>query len=284
MTGLHNLMGIEEASRSAKAIDERVIISFCDKNVAIARLSWYVMIYHDMSWFVRLCHDLSWFELIPSLWCHWWREVVCKVMICHDLTGWPLREGTGHFQKKGRTLGSPVFNPGVGDLKKACSANRTSNKRVLQSPPWTENWNFLVMPLLRTLFKLVLSPRARAMEPAIFYWSFWSMILLARNCARWMISGMTRSWFVMSGAWRPVSEASCACWMMVASAKSWFVTIRPDGHWERPRAISRKKVNFWDSSLQSMGVRWNGEIWSNHVARVCLRDAGFGRLLRNSKP
>ena len=64
---------IDEPRKSSKAINERVIINFCDKNAVIARfretklcllfyfydkMSWYVVIYHDMSWFAMLCHDM----------------------------------------------------------------------------------------------------------------------------------------------------------------------------------------------------------------------------------
>ena len=56
---------IEEASWSLKANDERVIINVRDKNAVIARdkndvflffdkISYYVMINHDMSWFVMV--------------------------------------------------------------------------------------------------------------------------------------------------------------------------------------------------------------------------------------
>ena len=62
---------IEEASRSSKAIDERIVINFrtkntvfalfCDNNSAfdfVHKVSWYVMIYYDMSWFIMPCHDM----------------------------------------------------------------------------------------------------------------------------------------------------------------------------------------------------------------------------------
>ena len=65
----------------------------------------------------------------------------------------------------------PVFNPG--DLKKARSA----------FAPWIENWNLLVVPLLRTLFKLVSSPCVNAKGPLIIHWVLWPMILLAASSA-----------------------------------------------------------------------------------------------------
>ena len=59
---------IEEASRSSKAIDERIIINFCDKNAVTARfrnkhdvfifyekMSLCIMICRAVSWYVKIC-------------------------------------------------------------------------------------------------------------------------------------------------------------------------------------------------------------------------------------
>ena len=56
---------IEEASRSSKVIDERVIISLRDKNTVIVRFRNKMMFFYflltkclDKSCFVILCHDM----------------------------------------------------------------------------------------------------------------------------------------------------------------------------------------------------------------------------------
>ena len=51
---------IEEASRSSKAIDERVIVNFCDKKAVTER-------FRDnndvFNFFTTKCHDISWFVI-----------------------------------------------------------------------------------------------------------------------------------------------------------------------------------------------------------------------------
>ena len=58
----------EEASRSSKANDERVIINFRDKNAVIASdkndVFYFLTKCHVMSWYLMICHAKSWYVLV----------------------------------------------------------------------------------------------------------------------------------------------------------------------------------------------------------------------------